>query len=243
MLKNVTVVRGTGGCGVSTFSAALAAALAKQGVQTLLVSPDTHTPAFGLWVPDMPANHPAQSLGDVLARPLKLEALADAVYIAPGTGSNLGLFGYLPGEPSDKYVPVDGDKAEVFLSLLSRLSEQVVVDAASSGDAISTVAARRAAWQIRLMDTDSRGVLQFKSRPPEKAEGHTLWLACPRMADDPVSEVADRLHLKFAASLPLLEEAHRKLTEYRLFTPYDNRAYRDTVKMAAETIRREEAAQ
>lgn len=243
MLKNLTVVFGNGGNGATTFAAALAAHLVRSGKQTLLVSPDTRVPAFGLWVPDMTpkTKQKANSLGEIIARRASLKSMAEEVFTAPHSGGNLGLIGYMVGEASDKYVPVDRDTAEVFLAILTKLSEHVIVDASSHGDTISTAALRRAACRIRLIDPDPRGVLHHRSIPPEKADGKTVFFACPRTQEEPVDEVAGRLGIEFAGTVPFLEEAHVKLTEYRLFEQYDSRAYRAALEAASTAIFGEES--
>jgi len=233
-MKNTIVVRGGNGCGKTTFAAALAAQLARSGVHTLLISPDTHIPAFGLWVPK---GEPPASLGKILEGtvPEKI-TLASSVFIPRGLKENLGLLGYLQNETADKYTPASDDKASDFLRLASELAEQVVVDGTAYGDALTSAAVKASALQIRLLEPDPRGFLSATSAPPEKGAGETIWIACTRGAGDAVEEIAKRLHIKLVAELPRLLEAHTKLTEGRLFEPYQDKRYRGVVELIARAI-------
>lgn len=237
MLKNLTVVSGNGGNGATTFAAALASHLARTSAQTLLVSPDTHVPAFGLWIPELAQKQHTRSLGEIIARRADLQAIAADVITEPHSGGNLGLLGYMAGETADKYVPVDRDTAELFLAVFTKLSEQVIVDASAHGDAISAAAFRRAAYRIQLIEPDPRGVLHHGSMPPEKADGKTFYFMCPRTQEEPADEVAERLGITFAGTVPFIEEAHVKLREGKLFSPYASSAYRRSLEIVAAILR------
>ena len=232
-MKNITVVRGGSGCGKTTFAAALSAQLARSGVHTLLLSPDTHIPAFGLWVSK---GEPA-SLGKVLEStvPEKVN-LAASIFTPRGLKENLGLLGFLPDETADKYNPASDGTASDFLRLAAELAEQVVVDCTSYGDSLTAAAVQASALQIRLLEPDPRGFLSIKSAPPEKSGGKTLWIACPHGAGDPMEDIAKRLHIQFAAKLPWLPEAHVKLTEGRLFEHYQDKRYRGVVELIARAV-------
>jgi hypothetical protein len=233
-MKNLIVVRGGSGCGKTTFAAALASQLARSGIHTLLVSPDTSIPAFGLWVLK---GEPPVSLGRVLEStvPEKVN-LAASVYVPHGMKENLGLLGFLPNETADKYNPASDGTASDFLGLAAELADQVVVDCTFYGDALTAAAVKASSLQIRLLEPDLRGFLSIKSAPPEKAGGKTLWIACPHGASDPVEDIAKHLHIQFAAKLPWLPEAHVKLTEGRLFEPYQDKRYRAAVELIARAV-------
>ena len=233
-MSNITLICGGTGVGKTTFAAAVAARLAHDKIHTLLIGPDTHVPAFGLWV-HAPAHEPV-SLGAVLERELTVESVAAGVYLPQGTRHSLGVLGYLPGEASDKYTPPGTEQAERLLQIAASLAEQVVVDGTVYGDALTRAAARLASLRFTLIEPGPRGLLWKKSRPPEKGAGETLWIACPRAADDPVEETANRLHGSFFAVLPQTAEAHAKLTECRLFEAYADKAYRQTVEKAVNAI-------
>jgi len=157
-MKNITVVRGGSGCGKTTFAAALAAQLARSGIHTLLLSPDTHIPAFGLWVSK---GEPA-SLGKVLEStvPEKVN-LAANIFTPRGLKENLGLIGFLPNETADKYNPASDGTASDFLRLAAELADQVVVDCTSYGDSLTAAAVQASALQIRLLEPDPRGFLSI----------------------------------------------------------------------------------
>lgn len=234
-MKNLAVVRGGTGCGKTTFAAALAARLARSGIHTLLLSPDSHIPAFGLWVPK---GEPPFSLGRLLESAAPEESvLASAVYIPHGLKENLGLLGYLANEAADRYNPPIEDRASAFLRLAAGLAEQVVVDGTVYGDVLTAAAVKAASLQFRLLEPDPRGFLSITSSPPEKSGGKTFWIACPHGTDDPTEETEKRLHLSFSAALPRIPEAHTKLTEGRLFAPYRDRQYGAAVELAARAVR------
>lgn len=231
-MSNITLVCGGSGVGKTTFAAALAARLAHERIHTLLISPDAFVPAFGLWV-HAPAKKPV-SLGSILERELTAESVAAGAYLPQGNRHSLGLLGYLPGEASDKYAPPGMEQAERLLQIASTLAHQVVVDGTTYGDALIRAAAKLAGTRFALVEPGPRGLLWQKSRPPEKAE--TLWIACPRAADDPVEETEKCLYGSFFSTLPQTAEAHAKLTESRLFAPYADEAYRQAVEKAANAI-------
>ncbi|MFT9057408.1 MAG: ArsA-related P-loop ATPase [Ethanoligenens sp.] len=233
-MSNITLVCGGSGVGKTTFAAALAARLAHDKVHTLLISPDSYIPAFGLWV-HAPAKKPV-SLGGILERELTAESVAAGAYLPQGNRHSLGLLSYLPGEVSDKYTPPGMEQAERLLQIASTLAHQVVVDGTGYGDALTRAAAKLAGIRFALVEPGPRGLLLQKSRPPEKGVGETLWIVCPRAADDPVEETEKRLHVSFFSTLPQSVETHAKLTESRLFAPYADKAYRQAVEKAANAI-------
>lgn len=234
-MSNITLVCGGSGVGKTTFAAALAARLAHEKVHTLLISPDAFVPSFGLWV-HAPAKKTV-SLGSILERELTAESVAAGVYLPQENRQSLGLLGYLPGEASDKYTPPGMEQAERLLRIAATLAHQVVVDGAGYGDALKRAAAKLAGIRFALVESGPRGLLWQKSCPPEK--GETLWIACPRAADDPVEETANRLHGSFFSTLPQSAEAHTKLIESHLFAPYADKAYRQTVEKAANAMMQE----
>lgn len=231
---SITVVQGGTGCGKTTFAAALAAHLARTGVHTLLIGPDTRLPAFGLWVPK---EKPPVSLGKILEStvPEKVN-LAAGVYVSHGLKENLGLLGFLPHEAADKYTPASQGTASDFLRLASELAEQVIVDGTAYGEPVTAAAVKTAGLRIRLLEPDLRGFLAAMSEPPEMDTNKIIWIACPRDEGDPLDEIAKRLHIEFAGRLPRLPEAHRKLTEGRLFEPYSDKRYRAAVELAARVV-------
>ncbi|MFT8888178.1 MAG: ArsA-related P-loop ATPase [Ethanoligenens sp.] len=233
-MSNITLVCGGTGVGKTTFAAALAARLAHDKIHTLLISPDSHIPAFGLWV-HAPAKKPV-SLGSILERELTAESVAAGAYLPQGNRQSLGLLGYLPGEASDKYTPPGMEQAERLLQIASTLAHQVVVDGTGYGDALTRAAAKLAGIHFALVEPGPRGLLWQKSRPPEKGVGETIWIACPRASNDPVEETANHLHVSYFSVLPPSVEAHSKLTECRLFKPYADRSYRQAVEKAVNAI-------
>jgi len=233
-MKNITVVRGESGCGKTTLAAALASQLARSGIHTLLISPDTNIPSFGLWTPK---GEPPASLGKVLENAVTEKViLAASIFTLRGLKENLGLLGFLPDETADKYNPASDGTASDFLRLAAELADQVVVDCTSYGDSLTAAAVQASALQIRLLEPDLRGFLSVTSSPPEKAGGKTLWIACPHDAGDLVEDIAKRLHIQFAAKLPWLPEAHVKLTEGRLFEHYQDKRYRGVVELIARAV-------
>lgn len=231
-MRNITVVRGGNGCGKSTFAAALAGQLARSGVHTLLISPDTHIPAFGLWA----VKRESVSFGKVLEGVQEKVNLAASIYIFHGLKENLGLLGFLPHEAEDKYTPASEETASEFFRLVSELADQVVVDGTVYGDTVTGAAEKAARLQIKLIEPDPRGFLSATSEPPGRGGGDVLWIACPHGTDDPVEEAAERLHINFSAKLPRTPEAHIKLTEGRLFQPYKDKRYRAAVELAARAV-------
>jgi hypothetical protein len=233
-MSNILVIRGQSGCGKSTFAAALAAQIARNGIHTLLVSPDTHVPAFGVWVPK---DKPAASLGKILENlPADTASLASAVYIPRGMKENLGLLGYLSGEPSDKYSPPSRDTASTFLRSASELAEMVIVDGTDYDDTLTTTAAKESFLELWMVEPTIRGTLFVLSLPPDEAR-KTMWIACTWWHPDPVEEVVNRLSLFFATKVPCVSEAREKLNEGRLFEPYKDKRYHSAVEEAARIIK------
>lgn len=231
---NITLICGGTGIGKTTFAAAVAARLARDKIHTLLISSDTHVPAFGLWI-HAPAHEPV-SLGSIFERELTMESVAAGVYLPQGTHHSLGVLAYLPGEASDKYTPPGIEQVKHLLQIASTLAQQVVVDGTAYGDSLTRAAAKLADLRFTLVEPGPRGLLWQKSRPPEKDAGESLWIVCPRSPDDPIDETAKRLHVPFFSILPQSAEARAKLSECRLFEPYADKAYCAEVEKAATTI-------
>lgn len=233
-MSNILVIRGQSGCGKSTFAAALAAQFARNGIHTLLVSPDTHVPAFGVWVPK---DKPEVSLGKILENlPTDAAALASDIYITHGMKENLGLLGYLSGEPSDKYNPPSRDTASAFLRSASELAEMVIVDGTDYDDPLTAAAAKESFLQLWMIEPTIRGTLFVLSLPPDEAK-KTMWIACTCWYPDPVDEVVNRLSFYFATKVPCVSEAREKLNEGRLFEPYKDKRYRSAVEEAARIVK------
>lgn len=233
-MSNILVIRGQSGCGKSTFAAALAAQFARDGIHTLLISPDTHVPAFGVWVPK---DKPEISLGKVLENlPVDTAALASKIYIPRGMKENLGLLGYLSKEPSDKYSPPSTDAASKFLRFASELAEMVIVDGTDYDDPLTATAAKESFLELWMVEPTIRGTLFVFSLPPDGAK-KAMWIACTCWHPDPVDEVVNSLSFFFAAKVPCILEAREKLNEGRLFEPYRDKRYRSAVEDAARIVK------
>lgn len=234
-MRNIVVIRGIGGCGKTTFAAALAARFAHAGVHTLLVSPDTRVPAFGMWIP---ADQPHTSLGKLLeSQAFNPEVMASAIFIPHGLRENLGLLGFLKGEKSDQYSPVSEDTATSFLRTASELADLTIVDGMDHGDMLTATAIKGAVLQVRLTEPTVRGFLSVQSQPPEKTGEKSIWVACPWRYPDPVDELIRKMSVSFTAKVPYSQEAHEKLNEGRLFEPYREKRYRAAVQRVAEAVK------
>jgi energy-coupling factor transporter ATP-binding protein EcfA2 len=234
-VKNVIVITGVGGCGKSTFAAALAAKLAREGYGTLLISPDTHVPAFGMWVPD---DAPQISLGKLLEKHSPdIAEIAEAIHIPPGLKENLALLGYLKGEKSDRYSPASEDDAAFFLRIASGLADVTVIDGTGDSDGLTAAAIRESALRVRLLEPTVRGFLYMQSRPPERADRKSIWVACPWWYADPVDKMAQMLCASFTARVPWSQEAREKLNEGFLFRPYREKRYRTAVEQVATAVK------
>lgn len=240
MLQNLTAVCGMNGCGSTTFAAALAAHLAKSGTHTLLISPDTHVPAYSLWKPDMPpveTKKSAKSLGQLFAGELAVQRIAEHVYFPQGFHQNLGLLGYLAKESANEYVPVDASTADDFLKMAADMLDwQIILDTTHDANAISMLGVQNAALLIRIVEPDLRGA-SFLHSQPENHSGTTIWLACARSMDDVTDTFAEKIGISFAAEIPFLEEAHTKLMEGNLLQAYGNRQYLAALDTAAQAIK------
>lgn len=233
-MKKIIVIRGTAGCGKTTFVSALASHFARRGIHTLLISPDNKIPAFGLWSPKA---RPPVSLGKLLEDPLSDKAtLASAVWFPYEGKENLGLLGFLPNEPFDRYSPPTENVATAFFFLALQLSDLVIVDGTSYGDMLTDTAVKSTAVQLRFVEPSPRGCLYLESLPPEKSIGKTVWAACPCHKRDPVYEAEKLLGFAFDLTVPWTEEAHDKLVEGRLLEPYHDRHYRQAVELAVRII-------
>lgn len=234
-MKNVIVITGVGGCGKTTFSAALAAKLAREGYGTLLINSDTRVPAFGMWVPD---DAPQISLGKLLEkRSPDITEIAEAIHIPLGLNENLALLGYLKGEKSDQYSPASEDDAAFFLRAASDLADVTIVDGTDDGDGLTASAIKGAVLRVRLLEPTVRGFLYMQSRPPEKDAMKSIWVACPWWYADPVDKMAQMLCASFTARVPWSQEAREKLNEGFLFRPYREKRYRTAVEQVAAAVK------
>jgi cellulose biosynthesis protein BcsQ len=246
----LVAVCGNNGIGKTTFSAALAAAVTRKAKKSiynvLLIDADKKVPAFGCFAPN---DNITADLGALMRQPrLTPEIISDNISCPPGLDT-IGLMGYQSSAKYNDYSTPDEDTVRNLIMSLklfhpdaNTMTGAVIVDCGDPlTDPFSAVALDSADIVFCLLHGDRQGVLMYHSCDKyikyfESNEIVYSIIPVARNTWDPVEEVSSKyFHTDFPA-LPRIDEAHRKMVEGKLFTPYDNNNYRTVLDRAAEEM-------
>ena len=175
----ILAVMGSPGSGKTTTAVKLAAALAKQKKNVIVVFCDPFTPVVPTLLPP-DAVHDT-SLGELLTVPGLTQAdILNACVSVPGQ-EYISLLGYRGGESLMKYPKITRDKAvELFVSL-RYLADYIILDCAAvfEADPASFVGIEIADRVLRLGTANLKGISYYQTHTPMLADSRPLRFAVP----------------------------------------------------------------
>lgn len=164
--KQMLAVWGAPSSGKTVTAIKLAAKLAKQKKNVVVVLCDTAAPA-------LPAvlklkKPPNVSLGEVLSAPVITQELVLKNCVAFENNSYISLLGYRAGETVFSYAEYSKERAVDMLVLLRHIADYVIVDCSSTltNDILSTAALEVADDVVRLCSCDLKALSYFMSYLP-----------------------------------------------------------------------------
>lgn len=246
----IVAVHGNRGIGVTTFAAAVAASvtrMAKKGpYNVILISGDRQVSGPTVWVPK---ENNTGDLGTLLSQPtIYMEDVFNSVsHLADHDLDTLALLGYKTGSKIYEYNMPEEENVRALLYSLKRYQEgdvsigAVIVDCTDyTSDALAAVALRESDLVVSLFRSDLQGIAYYKANEDlfkrlDSEATEQLRFLVQRSTFDPYSNVAAELHVT-QPPIPVVDEAHRKMVDGRLFTPYADQNYRARVETAANKM-------
>ena len=229
----ITVI-GPAGCGKTTFSSAIAGALAEKHEGVLLASGDSHCPALGVWA--LKGDHKTS-----IAQILSYSGLDEDYFertVTISDNSNLALLGYKEEERIEDYERPTERSVRKLLNIADKLSNYIIIDGSNYGDPLTTVSIMSADVIIEIVEPDPHGLSFIKSRvynSPNDTGSH-LYLSYRRNSFDPADMVFENLNIQAFAELPFTDEAHEKLVDMKIFTQYRNNDYLSAVNKTVKEL-------
>lgn len=219
----ILAVMGSPGSGKTTTAVKLAAALAKQKKNVIVVFCDPFTPVMPVMLPP-DATHDI-SLGTLLTAPgLTQTNILNACVPVPNS-EYISLLGYRSGESLMQYPKITRDKAvELFVSL-RYLADYVILDCAAvfEADPASFVAVETADRVLRLGTANLKGVSYYQTHNPMLAdsrfdkERQRAAIGCLKVGQD--WEAASGQYGGVDYVLPYTAELEQQDNERTLFQP------------------------
>lgn len=165
--NRMLAVWGSPGCGKTTVSVKLAAYLARQGKDVVLLLCDMNTPMLPCICPpgDFEVEH---SLGSILAASHVTESLVRHNCITHKKYRHLAIIGMRKGENEYTYPPYDRTQAEELLQCLRGIAPYVVVDCSSAiaNDILSAIALLKSDAVLRMVNCDLKSISYLASQLP-----------------------------------------------------------------------------
>lgn len=165
-MSKIITVWGNPGSGKSVFCAALARELTIERDRALIISGDTQTPMYPVWLPSRSVE-PRYSIGHIFSSTEVNKSLLSSKMQVYEPYPFIGVLGFAAGEHPLSYPEPTAEFTEQLLDEAAKLVDFVIVDAGSQ------VASYFAATAIECADItacvltpDPRGVAYFKAQAP-----------------------------------------------------------------------------
>ena len=159
-MVRMIAVWGSNGSGKKTLALALAAQLAGQQKNSVIISTDSSVPALPVFLPGKQIDREG-SLGELLSRPVNsVNALKGYIHIHPQS-DHIGVMGIASGETPLTYRSF---KREIMMSLLRALNDSpfdFVIFCCQANpvlDALTQLALSTSEYPIRMITPDVRGI-------------------------------------------------------------------------------------
>lgn len=219
----ILAVMGSPGSGKTVTAVKLAAALAKQKKNVIVVFCDPFTPVMPVMLPP-DAVHDI-SLGELLTAPGLTQANILNACVPVPDSEYISLLGYKDGESLMQYPKITRDKAvELFVSL-RYLADYIILDCAAvfEADPASFVGIEIADKVLRLGTANLKGISYFQSHNPMLADSRfnkerfQTAIGCLKVGQD--WEAVSGQYGGVDRVLPYVAELEQQDNERRLFQP------------------------
>lgn len=165
-MSKIITVWGNPGSGKSTFCCALARELTQHRERALILSADSLTPMYPVWLPGT-AVDAKKSIGHLFASTELNKAAVSSRLVVPEKYPFIGLLGYAAGETPLAYPEPTAELTESLLREAAKLADTLIVDGGSQIAGYFTPTAMECSDVIiRILTPDPRGIAYLKAQAP-----------------------------------------------------------------------------
>lgn len=220
-MSKIITVWGNPGSGKSVFCAVLARELTQSKEKALIISADTATPMYPVWLPGKQVES-RYSIGHVFSAMEVTKPLIASKMQVYEPWPFIGLLGYAAGENPLAHPEPSAEATEWLLGEAAKLVDYVIVDAGSQiASYFAPTAMECADILVRILTPDPRGVSFLKAQEPLLQDGRFhlrdnltfAGLARPFHAMDEMERVVGTLD----GILPYSKEVERCVAEGKIF--------------------------
>lgn len=241
--NQVLAVWGSPGCGKTTVAVKLAAHLAQQKRDVVLLLCDMNTPMLPCICPpgDLEEEH---SLGSILAASRVSESLVRHNCITHKKFQHLAIIGMRKGENEYTYPPYERTQVEELLECLRNIAPYVIIDCSSSiaNDILSAIALLKSDAVLRMVNCDLKSISYLSSQLPllreNKWDAERQYKVASNVYPNEASDHMEQVLGSVSFQIPHSGEVASQVLEGNLFKELglkDSRAFRKSL----ESITRE----
>lgn len=168
--NKILAVMGSPGCGKTTTSIKIAAALAKQKKNVIIVFCDPFTPVMPIILsPDVIHNI---SIGELLTSPSMTQTNILSACVSVSDSKYIGLLGYKNGESLMQYPKITRDKVVDLFVFLRNLTDFIILDCATvfEADPASFIGIELADKVLQLGTANLKGISYYQTHSPMLAD-------------------------------------------------------------------------
>ena len=244
MSNQVLAVWGSPGCGKTTVAVKLAAYLAQQKKDVILLLCDMNTPMLPCICPpgDLEEEH---SLGSILAASHVSESLVRHHCITHKKMSHLAMIGMRKGENEYTYPPYERTQAEELIRCLRNIAPYVIIDCSSAiaNDILSAIALLESDAVLRLAGCDLKSVSYLSSQLPllkeNKWDAERQYKVASNVFPNEASDHMEQVLGNAAFQIPHSGEVASQVLEGNLLRELgmkDSRAFRKSMEAIAGEV-------
>lgn len=242
--NKVLAVWGSPGCGKTTVAVKLAAYLAQQKRDVVLLLCDMNTPMLPCICPpgDLEEEH---SLGSILAASHVSESLVRHNCITHRKFRHLAIIGMRKGENEYTYPPYERTQAEELLQCLRNIAPYVIIDCGSSiaNDILSAIALLKSDAVLRMVNCDLKSISYLSSQLPllkeSKWDAEKQYKVASNVYPNEASGHMEQVLGSVSFRIPHSEEVASQILEGNLFKELglkDSRAFRKSLEAIAREV-------
>ena len=237
-------VWGSPGAGKTTVAVKLAARLAAQKHDVVLLLCDMNTPMLPCICPptELEEEH---SLGSILAATHVSESLVRHNCITHKRFRHLTILGMRKGENEYTYPPYDRTQAEELLNCLRQIAPYIVIDCTSyiANDILSAISLLEADAVLRLVNCDLKSISYLSSQLPllrdSKWDADKQYKIANNVRPMEASEHLEQILGNVAFQIPHSEEVNMQSLEGNLLKELgmkDSRGFRKTLESISKEV-------